>query len=832
MPKETNNSSAAVVNRSELEILLVEISTLFINIPADQIDSKIEAAQRRICKFLDLDRSTLWQAQQDSPGTMLLTHYYQPSEINAPPDIMRANDFFPWLLQKMEEGEVVSTSKISNLPAEAAVDKESFRIYGSKSGVYIPLSVGQGSLLGLLSFATTRKERLWGERIVSGLTLLAQMFSNILSRKYSDLALLKSETRLSLATKYAEAGLWDMNIGTGDVWVSEITRNLFHFAPDEKVHSDSFFKVIHPEDRERVHQSVQEAIQSGENFLSEYRVTCPNGKIRWISARGQQHTVSADKTDRLLGVATDISAHKQLELEREERLQFEKMLVDISSRFVNLPADCLDAILDDALERIAVLLNLDFIALWQNLAENGESPVVYKLTHMYPSDGDLKSSDLTEEQLPWYKQQMLAGKIASFSSLEELPPEAVQDREFARQLGIKSNLCIPLTVGGARSIGLIGFNTIQAERNWPKELVERLQLVAEIFTNALERRRMDEHLQKSFCEIETLKKRLEEENIYLKENVKYLSGRSEIIGKSTAIKKTLTEARQVARTDTTVLLIGETGTGKELLAEAIHNMSSRKDRTMVTINCASLPPTLIENELFGREKGAYTGAMTKMSGRFELADESTLFLDEIGELPLGLQSKLLRVIEAGTLERLGSTKSLKINTRIIAATNRDLHQEVSDGTFRQDLFYRLNVFPILMSPLRDRTEDIPVLARAFVMEFQKKLGTNIEIIPEKTLQSLKSYSWPGNVRELRNVIERAMILSGDGPLRVELPKKVTSREDDSGTLEDIIRREILAALEKTRWRISGPNGAAEILGLNRSTLESKMRKLGIHRTGS
>lgn len=259
-------------------------------------------------------------------------------------------------------------------------------------------------------------------------------------------------------------------------------------------------------------------------------------------------------------------------------------------------------------------------------------------------------------------------------------------------------------------------------------------------------------------------------------------------------------------------------------------MSSRKDRTMVTINCASLPPTLIENELFGREKGAYTGAMTKMTGRFELADESTLFLDEIGELPLGLQSKLLRVIEAGTLERLGSTKSRKINIRIIAATNRDLDQEVSDGTFRQDLFYRLNVFPIFISPLRDRIEDIPVLTRAFVVEFQKKLGTNIERIPEKTMQSLKSYSWPGNVRELRNVIERAMILTRDGTLRVELPKKVTSREDDSGTLEDIIRREILAALEKTRWRISGPNGAAEILGLNRSTLESKMRKLGIHRT--
>ena len=530
-----------------------------------------------------------------------------------------------------------------------------------------------------------------------------------------------------------------------------------------------------------------------------------------------------------MGVSIDISARKQSELELEERLRFEEMLTEISSRFVNLPAGHLDAILEDALQRIAALLNLDFIALWQSSAENGESPLVYKLTHMYPSEGDLKHSEMTEEQLPWYKQQMLSGKISGFSSLEELPPEAAQDMEFARQLGIKSNLCIPLTVEGGRSIGLIGFNTMQAERDWPEPLVNRLQLVTEIFTNALERKRMDGQLHDNLREIDKLKNRLHQENVYLQEEVKTLAEHSEILGQSAAIKDILVQAGQVAATDSTVLLLGETGTGKELMARAIHRMSGRKDRPLVTINCASLPPSLIENELFGREKGAYTGAMTRMVGRFEIADGSTLFLDEIGELPLDLQSKLLRVLEEGTFERLGSTTSLHVDARIIAATNRDIEKEVEDGRFRQDLFYRLNVFPLVIPPLRDRSEDIPLLVWEFVRKFQRKQGKQIDQIPRKTMEAMLEYAWPGNVRELKNVIERAVILSTGRTLAAQISKNVSSDESASGTLEDILRREILAVLNKTNWRVTGRNGAAEILGLNKSTLYSKMKKLGIRR---
>ena len=358
-----------------------------------------------------------------------------------------------------------------------------------------------------------------------------------------------------------------------------------------------------------------------------------------------------------------------------------------------------------------------------------------------------------------------------------------------------------------------------------------------MFANALarkqadnERKRMEGQLLERLREIEALKQRLESENIYLREEIRHLVEHADIVGQSAAMKKVLTEAEQVAGTDSTVLLLGETGTGKELLARAIHRMSLRKDRPLITVNCAALPPTLIESELFGREKGAYTGAMTRMTGRFEIADGSTLFLDEIGELPLDLQGKLLRVLEEGTFERLGSTKPLHVNVRIIAATNRDIEQEMKDGKFRQDLFYRLNVFPIVIPPLRERPEDIPLLVRAFVKEFQKRMGKEIESIPKKTMQALQSYSWPGNVRELRNVIEHAMILSKGKTLHVDVPNRASSETVAAGSLEDMERRHILAVLEKTGWRVAGQGGAAEILGLKRTTLQSKMKKLGIKRS--
>jgi transcriptional regulator with GAF, ATPase, and Fis domain len=419
--------------------------------------------------------------------------------------------------------------------------------------------------------------------------------------------------------------------------------------------------------------------------------------------------------------------------------------------------------------------------------------------------------------------------VVAFSRIDDLPPEANVDKQAYAEWGVRSALDIPIITGGS-AVYVIAINSVKSERLWSEELFPRLRLLGEIFVNALERNEIRLELEKRLREIEELKQRLEKENIYLQEEVRLLVEHADIVGQSVAMKKVLSRAEQVARADSTVLLLGETGTGKELLARAIHRMSLRKDRPLVTVNCASLPPTLIESELFGREKGAYTGALTKMIGRFEIADGSTLFLDEIGEIPLELQSKLLRILEEGTFERLGSTKPLQVNVRIIAATNRDIGQAVKDGKFRRDLFYRLNVFPIVIPPLRERPEDIPLLVRAMVKEFQKRMGKEIESIPRKTLQALQSYSWPGNVRELRNLIEHAMILSKGKTLEVDVPNRAPSEKDGTGNLEDMERKHIVAVLEKTGWRIGGQGGAAEVLGLVRTTLNAKMKKLGIRRS--
>jgi transcriptional regulator with GAF, ATPase, and Fis domain len=522
---------------------------------------------------------------------------------------------------------------------------------------------------------------------------------------------------------------------------------------------------------------------------------------------------------------------KALRTELEERLRFETFLAETSSLFVNIPSDGLNNEIEDTQRRICELLELDRSALFQ-LTE-GE-PKVMVLTCFYQSEGGppVPQQLNATEFFPWTVQKVLSGETVTIGKMSDLPSEAARDRESWRLFGTKSTVIVPLSVGGGPVFGGLTFVGMREERDWSETVVKGFRLIAQVFANALARKRADEQLKRHVDEIEELKQRLERENIYLREEVKLLGEHADIVGRSVSMKKVLSQAEQVAQTDSTVLLLGETGTGKELLARAIHRMSMRKDRPMVTVNCASLPPTLIESELFGREKGAYTGAMTKMIGRFEIADGATLFLDEIGELPLELQSKLLRVLEEGSFERLGSTQPLHVNVRVIAATNRDIEQEVKAGKFRPDLFYRLNVFPIVIPPLCEHPEDIPLLVRAFVKEFQKRMGKEIESIPKKTMQALQSYSWPGNVRELRNVIEHAIILGKGKTLDVHLPKSASSETKATGNLADIERKHMMAVLEKTGWRIAGQGGAAEVLGLKRTTLQAKIKKFGIKRSSN
>lgn len=337
-------------------------------------------------------------------------------------------------------------------------------------------------------------------------------------------------------------------------------------------------------------------------------------------------------------------------------------------------------------------------------------------------------------------------------------------------------------------------------------------------------------------EIEELKNQLQAENKYLQEEIKLNHNFEDIISISKKFQKVLQQIEQVAETDATVLITGESGTGKELIARAIHNISNRRRKPLVKINCAALPASLIESELFGHERGAFTGAMERKIGRFELADGGTIFLDEIGELPVELQSKLLRVLQEGEFERLGNPKTMKVDVRVLAATNRQLETAIDRKEFRADLYYRLNVFPIHCPPLRERKEDIPFLVKHFCQKYEPKVGKKVTSIPSKVMDALTAYNWPGNIRELENIIERAMILSRNGAIEygdwMPMAKEVESAKSKLLRLDDVEKEHIMEVLNQTNWKVSGEKGAAKILGLNATTLEARMKKLGIKREQS
>jgi len=404
----------------------------------------------------------------------------------------------------------------------------------------------------------------------------------------------------------------------------------------------------------------------------------------------------------------------------------------------------------------------------------------------------------------------------------------------AREAGIKSYVSMPIFYEG-KCVGTLNISSLH-KNTFDKEEIQLLEIVAQQIGTAINNAQRAESLKKALSEVEELKSRLQAENIYLQEEIKTEYNFEEIIGHSEALQKALRKVEHVAPTEASVLIQGETGTGKELIARAIHNFSLRKNRPLVKVNCPALPAGLIESELFGHEKGAFTGALSQKTGRFELANGGTIFLDEIGDLPLELQAKLLRVLQEGEFERVGNSSSIKVNVRVIAATNRDLKKAVDEGKFRPDLYYRLNVFPILIPPLRERKEDIPVLVRHFAMKYGTKLGKRIENISQEMMHGLLAYPWPGNVRELENVIERAVIVAHTPVIQIDETLEVRldadSEAQSSDTLEDVERTHILRVLEETNWVIHGKRGAALVLGMNPHTLRSRMKKLGISRPGA
>jgi formate hydrogenlyase transcriptional activator len=659
-------------------------------------------------------------------------------------------------------------------------------------------------------------------------------------------------------------------------------------------------------------------------------------------------------------VKNDISdgAHVDMYQLLRQQQAFEDLLLEISTRFVNLPAAAVDDAIEDAQHRICETLNLDLSALWQ---WSDQDQHIMTITHLHrPPDGPERPVDINAaETFPWLLEKVIAGETLAVTT-EQLPGEASLDKESRRSFGVKSSVVIPLQEGGNPIMGIVSFDTLHEERNWSYGEVQRLQLVAEIFSNALarkqseqniiesearlalaaesaeagvweldcatsifwatnqarkpfgyrtdetismelfeqsihpedlgrvqqareeafkkrekvevefrissgkegykwicskgrpyyhadgtpsrmlgvnidinRRKQLEDDLKKNLNEVELLKKQLELENYYLREDLRQEQGFEDVIGQSKGFKAVLTSSKQVASTAATVLLLGETGTGKGVIAHAIHRMSDRSEQPLVTVNCAALPSNLIESELFGREKGAFTGADTRQAGRFEVANRGTIFLDEIGEMGLEMQSKLLRVLQEGEFERLGSSESIKVDVRVIAATCRDLREEVMNGLFREDLYYRINVFPITIPPLRQRRDDILPLVHHFVDKYGRKMGRKIDCVPKPLVEKMTNYPWPGNVRELEHMVERGVIISSGNTLGYSdqcfpLPP-IASMGGTIKNLQSVEREHIQEVLNQTNWKIEGPGGAAVILNIHPSTLRFKLKKLDIER---
>lgn len=516
----------------------------------------------------------------------------------------------------------------------------------------------------------------------------------------------------------------------------------------------------------------------------------------------------------------EFEERRRAPLERE--LALERALGDFAVQAINLTDDQVPGAIRRLLGDLGERLGLERCSVFRVAGDSAlaESTVV-------TAAGSVESErhQLTSEFLPWSSRELLAGRIVSFASRNDIAEE--RDRETFARAGIEAGVCVPFRVA-SRVAGAIGIFRA-APRRWPAGLVQHVDRMGGLLGHVFDRLRREEELRRTTLEARRLKDELQAENVYLRREERERLGGAGIVGQSPAFVRVMQQISQVAATNSTVLLLGETGTGKELFATQIHELSTRHTRAMVRVNCAAIPATLIESELFGREKGAFTGALARQSGRFELADQSTIFLDEIGDLPSEVQVKLLRVVEERTVERLGSPRPIIVDTRIVAATHRNLEQRVQEGSFREDLYYRLNVFPIQVPPLRERIEDIPLLVWRFVEEFSKAFGKRVDTIDRDSLAALQEYQWPGNIRELRNTVERAMIVATNRRLTIALPHASSASARRSTRLADVERDHIRSVLESTRWRIRGPGGAADRLAVKPTTLETRMAKLGIRR---
>ena len=641
--------------------------------------------------------------------------------------------------------------------------------------------------------------------------------------KQLDIQLKESEERFRAFMDNIPASIYIKDHNDVHIYANPEAFKSSRKKPDELIGMTS--RDIWPPDvADRLTGLDRQVIDGNVPKITEEWQGTANGDSRW--RRDIKFPIYLASGKKLLGgIAIDITDLKLAEAKVKELIRFDQLIARLSVSFINVIYDDMDRVIVDTLQKIGRFFELDRCSFGWLTPDKKDMQV----THVWNrKEVAAVRMSYPLDRYRWLMSPFVTGKPLIWSRSEGLPAGSEDDIRLLEESGMQAFAGIPVKVEG-EPIGCLGLSNITRTEVWDQEVTERFPLIASMFGHLIARKLADENLQKAFFEIKELKSRLESENIYLREKIELSHQHEEIIGNSAPVLEMLSRAEQVAETDATVLILGETGTGKELLANEIHRLSRRKDRTMIKVNCAALPGTLIESELFGRERGAYTGAMNRQIGRFEIADGSTLFLDEIGELPLELQTKLLRVLQEGQFERLGSPKTISVDVRIIASTNRRLSRAVREGKFREDLYYRLNVFSIIVPPLRERVEDIPQLTWTFVKEYESSMGKTIYKIPQKSIDALQQYDWPGNIRELKNVVENAMIISKGKTLLTILPANYPAKIHKSLKLEDVERNHIKTVLNRTAWRVSGKDGAAKLLGLKPTTLESRMKKLGIKR---
>jgi formate hydrogenlyase transcriptional activator len=773
---ERNRIEQALTEQLAFETLLADLSAMFINLPANQVDGKIEEAQKRICEALSLDRSMLGQVSP-KPGQLDITHSWRAEGLQD--NLQVTPQDFPWSDRMVLGGKAICFARVDELPPEAAKDKEGYHRQGPKSGVMFPLMT-EGRVIGALAFGMEREEREWPRPLVERLRLVAEVFANALTRKRASEELQTAYTELRHQKEMLQT-IFDhipVMIGFGNgtfglQLVNQAWEQTLGWTLDE-IHRDKldFMKEIYPDPEYR--EQVFKFVLNSNGKWADFKNTTRDGRVIDVS-----WSVLQLPNGTTIGIGQDIT----------ERKRVEEALRESEERFRTMADTAPVMIWVSGTDKLCTFFNkvwLEFTGctMEQELGEGWAKGVHLddrdRCIAIYSQSFDARRSFKME-----YRIRRADGEYRWV--LDEGVPRFMSDGTFAGYIGS----CVDIT----------------------------------------EIKRAGERLQSAYSEIQQLKQRLELDNLYLQEEIKL--EHHGVVGESVRIRQVLKKVEQVAKTNASVLLLGETGTGKELIARAIHTASNRNQRPMVKVNCAALPAELVESELFGRERGAYTGAVTREIGRFELANGSTLFLDEIGELPLDLQVKLLRVLQEGEFERLGSPRTIRVDVRLIAATSRNLELAMKQGRFREDLFYRLNVFPITIPPLRERREDIAPLVWQFVNELGQRMGRRIDSIHGPTMEAFKNYSWPGNVRELRNVIERFLITNTGTVFRADWQSiENPTAAEPSQVLEEVERTHILEVLESTGWKIRGATGAAKILGLKPTTLESRMIRLGITRPKS